>query len=173
MTDHDMDPKLLALEYRLKTLRPKRVTLDASAGPLKRNDIRSRLRLVGILTAVVTTAALLMLVVGFHCLWSSNDRNDNHVNTTVKLIAGPPKHQPTMPPASKPERHAGFESPTIHQQLAMLLDEMTIKETVPEKKPDYPVIEITVSTEPQKPSPFREHPKILRAGSTGILPETG
>ena len=173
-----MDPELLALERWLKTLRPKCVTLDTPAVPMKGNDFRSRLRLVGILTAIMATAVSLMLVVGFHCLWSSNDHNDNHRdNTTVNIVAGPPKCQPAMPltmsSASKPERFAGFELPTIHRQLAMLLDKMTIRETVPEKKPDYPVIEITVSTEPQKPSPFREHPKILRAGSTGILPETG
>ena len=182
MTDHDMDPELRTFEHRLKTLKPKRVTLDATnlAMPLKavspkRDDLRLRLRLAGILATTVATAISLIVIVGFHDLRSSNDR---HGNTTVTLIADPPELQPhimppTMLPTSKSGRHAGFESPTIRRQLAMLLDEMTIRETIPEKKPDYPVIEITVSTEPQKPSPFREHPKILRAGSTGILPETG
>ncbi|MCL2347236.1 MAG: hypothetical protein FWC50_03130 [Planctomycetaceae bacterium] len=186
MTDHDRNPELRALEHRLKTLRPKRVTLDAanSAVPSKaalpkRDNRRLRLRIVGALAAVVTTAVSLMVIVGFYGLWlSSNHCDVCHDNTTMNAVAGPPEHQPptmllTVSSASRSERHDGYESPTIHRQLAMLLDEMAIRETVPEKKPDYPVIEITVSTEPQKQPMFHEHPKILRAGNMGMLTEAG
>ena len=120
MTD-ELDPKLQELESQLRRLKPAR-----RDGRRQTADGR---RLRRIIYALVTTAALAFVVV---------------------FQIQQPREPATVSPVitdSLPSAVCRLPSNSLRQQLAELLDEMTVADSIAEKQPVYPVVEIAVCQE--------------------------
>ena len=145
----ELDPKLREFEAKLRRLKPfcedgRRLELDGSRQTADGSRFFSRYSGVLLRYALPTAAAIVLAVVYLipqpHpavCRLPTADFNPpSAVNNEPSTVFHPPSAVCRLPSA------------TLRQQLAQLLDEMTVANPVAETKPEYQVVEIVVCNSP-------------------------
>jgi hypothetical protein len=134
-------------ESKLRQLKPFRGT----GVPAKWRKTRSA-AVCRLLSAVSIIAATVLVIV---CLIPKQEKLQNAKNTVIPAQAGIQTRHPCAGRGLAVDVHVQCLDPslrwgdgfTMRQQLAQLLDEMSVANPIAEEKPVYPVIEIVMSHE--------------------------